>query len=156
VSDKNFNVIVWQLIENRYFGGKSMLVRKYFVLFILSCMLSGCVSISIKGKAIESLSVSLFPVSSKNAVTKIQPGKKYEVKIKVKESGSKKIIKHPDYSQIMFDSDDFKIIYQDRWSLIVMAKYPNINHLYEKNYYELFKRLENQVYIFKILVRREK
>ena len=106
-----------------------------FLLCILSCLFSSCISVSIKEKSIEDLNISILSVNSKNKADKIIPGKYYEIKATVTESGNKKIIKHPNYSELVFDSSDFQIIQQDRWNLIVKAKYPTINHLYEKNYH---------------------
>lgn len=97
-------------------------------------LLSGCVSVSIKGKSIESLNVSLFPVGAKSSTADIIPGKLYEVKANAVEIGKKRIIKYPNYSELIFDSDDFTIVLQNRSNLIIKAEYPNINYLYEKKY----------------------
>lgn len=120
----------------KHFGGLNIFMRK--ILWLLLCafgfLFSGCVSVSIKEKSIESLNICLFPVGMKNGAKDIVPGELYEVKVDVTEAGKKKIIKYPNYSELIFESDGFKIVSQDRRSLIIKAEYPNINYLYEKNY----------------------
>ena len=106
-----------------------------FLLCLLSYVFSGCVSISIKEKSIERIDFSLIPIASKNTIMKVKPKQLYNVKVTIREEGNKKIIKHPNYSELVFESEDFEVIQHDRWNLIVAAKYPNLNHLYEKNYY---------------------
>lgn len=120
----------------KLFGGIDIFMKRifWFVLCISVILFSSCVSVSVKEKSIESLNFSLLPIGTKNNTEDVIPGSLYEVKANVTEAGKKKIIKHPNYSELVFDSDDFKIVYQDRKNLIVKAKYPGINYLYEKKY----------------------
>lgn len=108
------------------------------ILWLLLCafgfLFSSCISVSIKEKSIESLNMYLFPIGLKSSVKDIIPGELYEVKVDVTEIGKKKVIKYPNYSELVFNSDDFKVVYQNRNNLIIKAKYPNINYLYEKKY----------------------
>ena len=114
-----------------------------FLLCILSCVFSGCVSISIKEKVIQRIDFSLYPINSKNASIKVKPKQLYTVRVTVEENGNKKLIKYPNYSELIFESEDFDVVQHDRWNLIVVAKYPNLNHLYEKNYYAAMYVKEN-------------
>lgn len=120
-------------------------MKKMFLLLLCASglLFSSCVSVSIKKKSIESLSIGLFPLGTKSDVKDVVPGDLYEVKVSVTEAGKKGIIKYPNYSELVFDSDDFKIVHQGLRNLIVQAEYPDINYLYEKKYSAVMYVSEN-------------